>query len=90
MEVNSRRTPTLVFDTLLQLAAKPESCLILVIIVAHQIRNAEYFIFWPHVHLIPMLIDLHVICKVYLRDRYFSLKEGVYAGKRVTKVKMAL
>ncbi len=24
------------------------------------IRNTEFFIFWPHVHLIPMLIDLHV------------------------------
>ena len=33
MEVNSRRTPTLMFDTPLQLAAKPESCLILMIIV---------------------------------------------------------
>ena len=35
MEVNSRRTPTLMFNTLLQLAAKPESRLILMIIVVH-------------------------------------------------------
>ncbi len=35
MEVNSRRTPTLVFDTLLQLAAKLESCLMLLIIVVY-------------------------------------------------------
>ena len=31
MEVNSRRTPTLMFDTPLQLATKPESGLILII-----------------------------------------------------------
>ncbi len=35
MEVNSRRTPTLMFNTPLQLAAKPESRLILMIIVVH-------------------------------------------------------
>ncbi len=54
MEVNSRRTPTLVFETPLQLAAKPESCLILMVIVVTDrhislgIRKLSFF--WPYVH----------------------------------------